>query len=907
MIEIDKSVATSGENMRLEGSSVNTNISRSYNNELHKIESINYIGDACLVNELSKDEEYNEQLEEKTQSNILDVELNEININTETSIEYTKNITDIKIITFLDEVFSKMEIIKYNESEYNNSTLRILNSIPYNNVKVTKRSENKIWNKVNLYKNRKEAIKEINKLRKLNPYLFSTTFNYAYNIFKTNIFGLKLQLQVVESINIENGEIKFDIVLTIGLMDFTYNFKTFDTGINRIINYSQQMTKKFIELLKNSNKEIINLNKEYSQDLIQYEKDLKEFIQNPYDFSNLYREPYNDLYDSIKNFTTDTFNELVKTINFCHTNYSLLLNQIKKGEDISINEIRNIIEQQYFTFIEKMTNNLEVFYNDSIKYLKDIETLITENFQIDVLYDINDNVIKVKKIFIKFVDLLFKSIEKGMAYFKSNLEEYIDNLIGDLLQYSQFIAEALNENEILRNALEKDDITIIIKNLKDLKNIVNGITFYLYKKIDDDYDTNFNNGNKNNIKNSIIIKVNKIKEIFDNESSNLLKKIKRLIKYMELYELYISHLDKIDNINNKLQNTMYNDTYEKLFKTITKTIEIKYNKDLLNKKSEQIVDYLQKEIKEINIYISAYIKQYQIENKYKMLSNMTKINKYFLLDEMKKLMNDYYNLILETVDIKIKEVIFNNYDKGIVYINNVYNRLLDKRHKDVKGVGNRFLNIVPKFMTNNAQLLSQILADFPILAKKHYTKIKDDIFKYFEEKLKKIDKYYLKDEIYKDFIDLYTNEINNIKDNIKLYFNEDVFSNELYINITNYTNEKTLEMDQNKNKEFKSIYDKIMRIQDFPIGSNCDYFWRWIVKIWKVTIRRTFRRYVDGYGPISNQLIKNLNGIDEYLEQKRIIFVNNFTQKFENYINNYVDLGKKPYEFLNDYIANKLI
>ena len=73
-----------------------------------------------------------------------------------------------------------------------------------------------------------------------------------------------------------------------------------------------------------------------------------------------------------------------------------------------------------------------------------------------------------------------------------------------------------------------------------------------------------------------------------------------------------------------------------------------------------------------------------------------------------------------------------------------------------------------------------------------------------------------------------------------------------------------------------------------------------------MTIRRTFRRYVDGYGPISNQLIKNLNGIDEYLEQKRIIFVNNFTQKFENYINNYVDLGKKPYEFLNDYIANKL-
>ena len=907
LIEVDKSTVKSGNDMQCEGSQVNSNIERKYNNELKKIEDINYSGEASLVNQLPPDEEeYNEITEQRIQSNILDNDLKEMLFNTETSIKFIKNITERKVISVLDDVWSRIETIRYNESEYSNTSLRLLNSLPMNDVKVVNSRENSIWKKVaHFYKTKKIAKRKIEQIRKLSPALFQYPLSYAYNIFKTNIFGLKLQFQVVESIEHTEGLIELQFILTIGCLDFMFPFKVYDTGIGKIIKSSQLMTQQLMDLLKDSGKNIAKYNKAFSPYIIESEQSLKELIQSPYDFSDLYRKPYNDLYESIKNFTTDTFIELINTIVKSHDNYTALLNRVKKGEEVSINEIINEIQEQYFSFIEEMTNNLEQFYNQSIKYLEDIQGLITENFQIDILYDIKDNVIKAKKVFTKFVDLLFKAIEKGMSKFQYNLQEYIQNLIGDLLYNSQFIAESLNENEILRNAISERDRNSIIIKLKDFTRIVNEITNYLYGRINDDYEANFSNDNPNSVKISVINKVNNLSEKFEKESNDLINKIKKLIKYIEHYDLYISHLDKIDDINNNIQNNMYEDINNNILDLINKNIDIKFDTYSLNKITQQISEYLKEDIYNINQYISQYTEQYKKENKYKMLSNMTKIHKYFLCDEMKKLMKDFHNLIIKAVNEKIKDTIYDNYDKGIAYVKAVYQRLYEKRHKDAKGVGNRFLKIIPKFVTNNANLLSTILTEFPNLAKKHFVKIKEDIFSYFENKLKQINKYHLNDEIYKDFIDLYTKEINDIKDNILFYFNEDVFLDELSLNISNYTSEKAIQMDSEKNKIYSYYYDLIMRIQDFPIGHNDDYYWRWVVKVGFATIRRTFHRHVSEYKKLLN-LTKNMDSIDKYLEQKRLILVKQFTSNFEDNINNYVSLGKIPYINLNDYIEEKL-
>ena len=66
LLEIDKSSVSSGENMKLEGSSINSNVQRIYNNNSQRIENITYTGEASLVNELkNNDKNFNELLGEK--------------------------------------------------------------------------------------------------------------------------------------------------------------------------------------------------------------------------------------------------------------------------------------------------------------------------------------------------------------------------------------------------------------------------------------------------------------------------------------------------------------------------------------------------------------------------------------------------------------------------------------------------------------------------------------------------------------------------------------------------------------------------------------------------------------------------------------------------------------------------
>jgi hypothetical protein len=198
------------------------------------------------------------------------------------------------------------------------------------------------------------------------------------------------------------------------------------------------------------------------------------------------------------------------------------------------NEILKLELNSMINELKKESNEVDEFNNKTYTFLLEVgeEVSKIENFQLDLLYDLNDIIYESKKIFKDFNINLFKAIEKGMSKFQYNLQEYIQNLIGDLLYNSQFIAESLNENEILRNAISEKDRNSIIIKLKDFTRIVNEITKYLYGRINDDYEANFSNDNPNSIKKTVINKVNQLSEKFEKESEDLINKIKRLIKYI---------------------------------------------------------------------------------------------------------------------------------------------------------------------------------------------------------------------------------------------------------------------------------------------------------------------------------------------------------------------------------------
>ncbi len=93
-----------------------------------------------------------------------------------------------------------------------------------------------------------------------------------------------------------------------------------------------------------------------------------------------------------------------------------------------------------------------------MNYLNDLEELIKDilNFQIDILYDIIDNIEEAKNIFKNFCFLLFDSISKGIKTFKNDLNNYFDEMIGELLYITEFISYGVENNDILRNSLDSE-------------------------------------------------------------------------------------------------------------------------------------------------------------------------------------------------------------------------------------------------------------------------------------------------------------------------------------------------------------------------------------------------------------------------------------------------------------------
>ena len=113
------------------------------------------------------------------------------------------------------------------------------------------------------------------------------------------------------------------------------------------------------------------------------------------------------------------------------------------------------------------------FENSTLIFLNEIENELHNiaDFQIDVLYDIIDEIYEAKQIFKHFNKNLFKSIEKGILSFKYDIKDYINEIIGDLLYITDFLSINLNKNEILKNAIDKNTREIVTKKLKDFRNI----------------------------------------------------------------------------------------------------------------------------------------------------------------------------------------------------------------------------------------------------------------------------------------------------------------------------------------------------------------------------------------------------------------------------------------------------
>lgn len=169
------------------------------------------------------------------------------------------------------------------------------------------------------------------------------------------------------------GKVKKYIDVTFGKMKARINFKDSDTNLNIIIQNSNKLTYKMIELILRTNNFLQDKYNEYTKPILEIENNITGLLTDFEDFSNILKRPLDKMYDQIKNFTTDLFKELVILIIKIHSNYTSILNNVKEDKYEIFNEIREITKYEYINYAERMTDLLEDLNNDTLIYINNIE------------------------------------------------------------------------------------------------------------------------------------------------------------------------------------------------------------------------------------------------------------------------------------------------------------------------------------------------------------------------------------------------------------------------------------------------------------------------------------------------------------------------------------------------------
>ena len=905
-----------------EGSALNSSVTFIVNEKSGKIKSINQIEELILSNQTeSEPSEDDPVYDDNNEIKISDIRENmttktpDIELST-FSVNKTKNINcsyinDDYIFRKLNRYFDSFYYSKFDENKNNDINLRLL-TIKENFIRRNKLNENDV--NIELISNSKKRKSSENKNIK---YCGLNNFITSKEIYEYNLMGIKMNEKAFAEIEPSTGKLKKFVDITFGKMKTRINFKDSDTNLNIIIQNSNKLIYKMIELILRTNNFLQNKNEEYSNQILEIEKNITNLLTDFEDFSNILKDPLNNMYDKIKNFSTDLFKELFILITNIHSNYTFILNNVREDKYEIFNKIRDITKYEYINYANTMTNILEDLHNETLVYINNIKNELggIAYFLIDYLYDIIDSINDCTGMFGQFTKKLFLSIERGIILFRYDLDEFIGNEIGDLLYVTEFLSVNLNKNEILKKSIDEKERNEIIILLRDFRNIINIIIEKLVKDIYDDYENEISDSFNNSIKNNIEKKVENYLSIINSNSEELINEIKQKIEFFNLYMKFSNVIDMIDKIHNK---TIYefNFDYNTCLKNMINIMpdfykinnsEIIVQKDRLFDISLEIKEKINEEIIEIDEYIENYSNNFFKTNLYDMQKSIYYFKKLFENNEMISLVNEYEKLINYIIETIFKNNMKYNYDLMNQYLQEELSLLIYYRSKwhyySTTGFDKRAKKFLKVFEDYFALTQSE---EFMSLIEKYFYKIKNEILNYINEQLNSIDEYYFNDEIYKKkffYIEQINEEILKISNNINNYYNNIKLNTELKVNAITLSQEKLYDYNEEIIDKFTDLYTDIKsRGAGAPRNIDPDFeYWTW-----KYLLGGWRKKYVycNHYQNI-NKVINNLKDIDEYLSQNSDIIINNFIRKFDKYLSNYVTKSKYLYKNLYEYVEDK--
>ena len=742
---------------------------------------------------------------------------------------------------------------------------------------------------------------------------------YMKQIYKYNLIGMKMEGQIYSEMNPSTGVLEAYTIMNFGNKNTKIKIEEQITNSHIILERSNQMAYNLLLLINQSNNELIERSDNYSEIIIGFEQNFTEFFKNYTDYSNLFRQSLNDMYNQVQNFSGAFFYELIDLINRVYDNYTIILEDVQMGEYDFINEIRRVTKEEYINYIYSMIDILENFENKTLIFLSDVDNELDniEDFQIDLLYDIKDQIYESELIFKKFNRNLFKSIEKGILTFKCDISDYIDLIIGQLLYITDFLSVNINKNEILIKAIDVETRKNVTVKLKNFRNIILPIMELLNNNINDDFEKELNIDNNESIKYISNDKALKFLNNVNSQSTYVINKIKSRINNINIYESYSQNIDVLNNINNKTFIEYINDIYSNvLYKMLNikpeylnKSSDINLNKNLLFTISKNITNVVNKEIQEINDYIFSYSNQYLEQNIYNIHYNLYYFRQYFLNKEMSKLLKEFYLLLNRTIKIHFKEMIDYNFKLAIQVFDEEYAYFKEYSSESRRFLTSQFIERYHKYKSKFEQyLLLTFSEDFLNLLEKYFYKLKNDILNYITKKIFSVNYYYFNHEYYNKtfyFNEQANNEILRIIDNINNYFNEINLNSGIKIKAVNLTQAILKPYHNQKIKQLDLYYDFLYAITtDYSMkSSEKDFvysYWRYLLKGWK-----NVYLYTKHYKNI-NLVLKDLKKTDKYLSKETKNIYNKFISKFDKYLNNYISYCQNLFTHLYNFVENKI-
>ena len=465
-----------------------------------------------------------------------------------------------------------------------------------------------------------------NKLRKMeseDTYYGMKKITNANDLYNYNMLGLKMQKQILNELDPKTGKSSTYYIMTFGEVNKKIKIFEQQSNLHIILEKKNQMTFNFMKLLYNSNNELKNRSKNASELIISLQNNLLNLL-NEYDYSNIFNSCLLKVNSKLNNFTSELFDELINLINNIYDDFSQIIKDDKKTKYNEFLEIRKTIKNENINYIYSIINNLEIFSNAILLFLEQIwneVNYMTKFEKIDFLYGILDNIYESKLLLKHFNENLYKAIEKGILSFGSDIQLFLEPIIGDLLYIADFLFLNINRNEIIRRAYNEktlNDLSFKLKNIKTfLQNILSN------ENINKDYYEEMDINNKNSIISFYNMKTANFLNEIENNSYKVISNIKEKIKYNELYESYTNNLDFLDYIHNKtiiefIENM--NNILQKALNILPEYISKKDDDGIYFKKtklfeiSKLIINSIKKNNNEINQHVFDYTKKYKNEN-----------------------------------------------------------------------------------------------------------------------------------------------------------------------------------------------------------------------------------------------------------------------------------------------------